>query len=405
MIKPALNYLLIVAFVFSAAFTSCNSRGSDDAKSLESIIYDDGDMIRFEYDENDRIVKMFYYRDAKNFEDENREGVRLYSRTTVFYLDDGSVKIVRDYVSRWANSEEEHFAIDEKTADKTNWLLQHLLGERFDTETARFIYRGESDTEIVGLELERHDDVSVSGNEVLTPYEIDNFARYMTAAEMELEGGAYDFINDPNGEYYHFIGYVSGGDSQWDGLSYEEEFSASSVLAPQGNTRYDATNLQNNTTFGGSRATTWCEGVEGHGIGERINMRTTTRGDYSEDGTGFSALMIVNGYARNQTTWKNNGRVKILRLYVGDRRWCDLHLRDVIRPQVFIFPEHLLIKPHISGKKVIPAENEQYDEYDRIVNWTYQTDLSFEIVEVYAGDKYEDTCITGIALDAYSGVY
>jgi hypothetical protein len=236
---------------------------------------------------------------------------------------------------------------------------------------------------------------------VLTPSEIGEFARYLT--DKEEPDGAYDFANDPNGEYYHFIGFVSGGDTRWDGMYYKEEFTASSALAPQGNIRYDVANLQNNTRFGGSRSFSWCEGVKGHGIGERVNMHITTQGFYSDDGIGFFELMIVNGYAKNQTVWKNNSRVKILRLYVGGKYWCDLHLKDVVKPQIFRLPKHLLIEPHVSGKKAaIPAGFEQHESIKGAVR---QTDLSFEIIEVYPGDKYDDTCITGIALNGFSNVY
>ena len=238
------------------------------------------------------------------------------------------------------------------------------------------------------------------GNVVLTPSEIGEFARYATAAEID---GAYDFIADPNGEYYHYRAFVTGGNSNLDGMYYAEEFTATSTLAPEGNFRYDAENLQNNRDFGGDRSVTWCEGVAGYGIGERVTMRVTTQGFYSEAEIGFFALMIVNGFARNETTWKNNARVKILRLYVGDRHWCDLHLRDVIKPQILRFPQHLIIEPHQSGRKVaIPAD---WYQYDWMASSAYQTDLSFEIIEVYPGDRFEDTCITGIALDSFSGMY
>jgi hypothetical protein len=241
-----------------------------------------------------------------------------------------------------------------------------------------------------------------SGVDVLSPSEIGEFVRPLAAGEEP--DGAYSYTDDPNGRYYHFASFVSGGDTLWDGMYYKEEFTASSVLAPQGNFRYDAVNLQNNKNSGGGRALAWCEGARGYGIGERVTMRVTTQGFYSEGGIGFFALMIVNGYAINPTVWKDNARVKALRLSVGGKLWCDLHLEDTIKPQIFHFPEHLVIIPDTAGKKTaIPAEWEQPDWMR--ANSAYQTDLVFEIIEVYPGDKFEDTCITGIALDGYSNVY
>jgi hypothetical protein len=237
---------------------------------------------------------------------------------------------------------------------------------------------------------------------VLVPSKINEFTRRCTADEAK-DCGAYQFKNDSNGNHYHFVGFVSDGDSQWDGLYYTENFTASSTLATQKNNSYDAVNLQNNTTYGGDRSVAWSEGVKGYGIGERINMSVTTLAMYGNASVVLTSLMIVNGYAKNQTVWQNNSRVKTLRLYVDGKHWCDLHLKDIMKPQIFNFPEHLVIQPHKLGKKV--TKNKDWLSYREPASFAYQTDLSFEIIEVYPGDKYEDTCITGIALNVYSGIY
>ena len=251
---------------------------------------------------------------------------------------------------------------------------------------------------------------------ILTPSRIGEFVNPATYEELEKSGEDFDetymYRSDPNGKYYHFYSFLSDGDSQWDAYcGYEEKFTATSTLAPSKNVRYDAANLNNDRkNHGGNRAVTWCEGAEGYGIGERVNMRVRTRAVYkgNESEIRFYALMIVNGYAKNAATWKNNARVKILRLYVGDKHWCDLHLKDIIKPQIFEFPKDLQIYPAKSGK-VIPekgAFSKQAQYYpDELSGSVYQTDLSFEIVEVYPGEKYEDTCITGIALNTAGGIY
>jgi len=122
-------------------------------------------------------------------------------------------------------------------------------------------------------------------------------------------------------------------------------------------------------------------------------MSITTKAEIEgrDDEIRFRSLLIVNGYAKDAATWKNNTRVKVLRLYVGDRHWCDLHLEDVIKPQIFNFPDGLQIYPVKSGRKIQAGG--------------FRTDLSFEIMEVYPGDKFDDTCITGIALDVAGGIY
>ena len=264
------------------------------------------------------------------------------------------------------------------------------------------------ETAEISVNLQSDNDVHVGG--VLTPSEIGEFAREMTQADLETEmySGAENYLPEPQGMFYNFDSFTTGGDSSWDCMVYQEEFTATSTLAPQGNTRYDADNLRNCKSKeayiqgSGNRSVTWCEGVPGHGIGERVTMRVTTKAITPDNIVSFHSIMIVNGYARNETTWRNNARVKILRLYVGDRHWCDLHLSDVIKPQIFELPDDMRIMPHTSGKKV-----EQPREWRELHHNgpVYQTELSFEIKEVYPGERYEDTCITGIALDAYSGCY
>jgi len=145
------------------------------------------------------------------------------------------------------------------------------------------------------------------------------------------------------------------------------EWTASSTLASQGKTHYDAANLGN-----GDNSNTWCEGVNGHGIGERVNAKIT----------GFASahiksLVIVNGFARNQTTWQNNSRIKTLRLYVGDRHLSDFNVSDNIKSQTIQLPETLPLS-------------------------TNKLDLSFEIMEVYPGGKYDDLCVTGISFEIYA---
>ncbi|MCL2260813.1 MAG: fibrobacter succinogenes major paralogous domain-containing protein [Fibromonadales bacterium] len=145
------------------------------------------------------------------------------------------------------------------------------------------------------------------------------------------------------------------------------EWTASSTLAPQGKTRYDAANLGN-----GDNSNTWCEGVKGQGIGERVNAKITGFAN-----SHVKSLVIVNGFARNQTTWQNNSRIKKLRLHVGDRHLSDFNVSDNIKPQTINLPETLPLS-------------------------TNKLDLSFEIMEVYPGSKYDDLCVTGISFDIYA---
>ena len=226
----------------------------------------------------------------------------------------------------------------------------------------------------------------------ITPSEIGNFDAPLP-------------LNSDN--FYQFSSFITEGSSHWDFGLYVEEFTASSTLAPQGRFRYDAKNLLNNKhRAGGDRSVAWSEGVRGHGIGEKVNMRVKTLVENPEldDKINFTSLMIVNGYAKNETVWKNNSRVKVLRLFVGDNYWCDLHLDDIIKPQIFHFTEHFRIYPQKHGKEIPLKGNFITNNPNYNNRYGYQLDLTFEIIDVYPGAKFQDTCITGIALDVYGGM-
>jgi len=47
----------------------------------------------------------------------------------------------------------------------------------------------------------------------------------------------------------------------------------------------------------------------------------------------------VNGYAKDQKTWEENGRIKRLLMYVEDKPYAYLELEDTILPQYFSLPE------------------------------------------------------------------
>ena len=177
------------------------------------------------------------------------------------------------------------------------------------------------------------------------------------------------------------------------GLSIE----ASSELASSSD-RYAAENL---TRL--ERNDTWAEGVEGSGIGESITYQDsmywnisnawdglkykewdsdgnlTKRDKYGciKDGyKHYVEICIVNGYAKNQKTWEENGRIKRLLMYVEDEPYAYLELEDTIYPQYFL----------------LPPDDIKVAEGDEIT-------FRFVIEDVYTGTTYEDTCLTGLVME------
>lgn len=179
------------------------------------------------------------------------------------------------------------------------------------------------------------------------------------------------------------------GCSSWCGVEdFEVTVEASSELA-SANGRYSAEHVlvQN-------RDAAWVEGVDGYGIGESIAYRQScTTPDYNKwktmrqgclmpENDGFmryTEICIVNGYAKDQNTWEENGRIKRLNMYLEDKLYACLELADTILPQYFTLPEEDI--KVLSGGMI---------------------EVRFEIAEVYPGSVYEDTCLTGLIME-FSG--
>jgi hypothetical protein len=106
----------------------------------------------------------------------------------------------------------------------------------------------------------------------------------------------------------------------------------------------------------------WVQGVEGVGIGEYIVFHF---GKYIPD---IKKIVFANGYVKSDKTYRENSRPKRIKMYVNDNPYAVLNLQDIRREQIFIF-EPIDIS---------------------------ECTLKFEILEVYKGDKYEDTSISEI---------
>lgn len=196
---------------------------------------------------------------------------------------------------------------------------------------------------------------------------------------------------DENAPNFGYIDWQAPGCSSWCGVcDFELEVAASSELASSDG-RYTAANVRIQ-----ERQPAWAEGAEGPGIGESLTYRqsctygidnkwealTYDNRDPELDGfMRYSEICIVNGYAKTPKTWEENGRVKKLLMYVEDRPYAWLELEDTILPQYFLLPEDDI---KVLGGGMLEAR--------------------FEIVEVYPGSLYEDTCLTGLVME-FTGRY
>ena len=86
-----------------------------------------------------------------------------------------------------------------------------------------------------------------------------------------------------------------------------------------------------------------------------------------------SEIIIENGYCKTKELWEKNGRVKTLKLTFEDGEKYILNLKDTMKPQSFKLE-------HRTKGIQVPLE------------------ATFEILDVYEGTTYQDTCITTLEL-------
>lgn len=124
--------------------------------------------------------------------------------------------------------------------------------------------------------------------------------------------------------------------------------------------------------------TPWIEGKPDYGIGEYLEFcfDLRERGD-TVNAFSINGMAIINGYRKNENTWKANTRVKKLKMYVNGKPFAYIPLKDTYKYQWFPFPDYWL-------------------KYGTL------TIIKLEIVEIYAGEKYSDTAISEIQ---FSGRY
>jgi hypothetical protein len=135
-------------------------------------------------------------------------------------------------------------------------------------------------------------------------------------------------------------------------------------LQPQGKNTYAAGNIHDFTL-----KTAWAEGTTGSGVGEYIEFT------FDSKSPRVTSAIVWNGYQKTMSTWRENSRVKTLRLYINGRASYDLALADTAGPQVFKLGT-LGHRP--DGKDLL---------------------LRFEIKAIYPGSRYSDAAISEINFD------
>lgn len=143
---------------------------------------------------------------------------------------------------------------------------------------------------------------------------------------------------------------------------------------------YEASNL-----LDGRGDTAWCEGVDGDGLGEWVELTVVSAP--SADYCGLEGLVIVPGYAKNQAIYESNGRVTALE--VGP---CGGKGEQVPLPLTARYDRSAtLIDTQDTESAILGAlrDKAQKDPGHLCVRLTLRG--------VAKGTKYSDTCISELA--------
>lgn len=180
-----------------------------------------------------------------------------------------------------------------------------------------------------------------------------------------------EYCNDNFDRVENYYDILGPGCSWYCGGGIDTQTS-SSELNSQGQNSYSASNAHDL-----NYKTAWVEGVPGYGIGEYLVYL------FPPESPRITKVIIANGYVKSNKSWTENSRVKKLRLYIDDKPVAILNLEDTKAEQSFTFD------PIGHGDRI------DFKKLKSMSAWT----MKFEIMDVFKGEKYDDTAITEIYFD------
>lgn len=189
--------------------------------------------------------------------------------------------------------------------------------------------------------------------------------------EEQLTKKERNLISNFDETFSSYWDILGDGDSWYCGGG-TKKVNASSYLKSQGKTSYKPKNAHDL-----NYKSVWVEGVKGYGKGEYLLYT------FSGSCPRITEINIVNGHVKSKSAWKKNSRVKTLKMYLNNKPYAKLNLKDIRGVQTF---------------KVDPIGNENRENYEalkKMPDWT----IKFEILDVYKNSKYDDTVISEIYFD------
>lgn len=113
--------------------------------------------------------------------------------------------------------------------------------------------------------------------------------------------------------------------------------------------------------YDGNEKTAWCDPYPGDAIG--LGIEISLAGDKPVKG-----IRLINGYTKSAETFKNNNRLKEIKMIFSDGTFKKYKLKDLETEQILPF-----------GKET-------------------KGNIKLEILSVYKGAKYSDTCLSELRL-------
>jgi len=151
----------------------------------------------------------------------------------------------------------------------------------------------------------------------------------------------------------------------------EVEITASSTLAPGKVSRYSPDQIMD------GKADSWCEGVDGPGVGEKISIELR----YPDE---MKYITLKNGFGKEQY-WSANARVKKIKITDSGGNSRVLELEDT---------------PGFKSYGLQEFQTDEY-EYTSALGRLQGSSFEVEILEVYPGERWEDLCICEIMLNQW----
>ena len=198
-----------------------------------------------------------------------------------------------------------------------------------------------------------------------------------------------------------------------DGWIWKEGRSSALVEKGKSADFYEINKIDDEDIYGANVRTAWVEGTKDDGIGEWVIIPvgtndSDTRWRFDGNGEGGKlkvSLSIYNGYQQSKDLYLKNNRVKEAKISIyavafsaGQDDAYLLWNPDCIHEEVITLCDEIAPEPFYF--------NSSYKEFFMSLPEKYSTEhiqlfLRLEIMRVYKGTKYSDTCISDMKATVY----